>query len=62
MLAIGLRLGATFAVIFAGYYVYEWFGGNWFRVFVFATLALCLHFEIRRIERDFPADETRDRS
>jgi len=56
LVTISLRISAMFLVIGAGYYVIEHFGESWFRVYVFATVAACLHFELRRIEREFPDD------
>ncbi|GIL00768.1 MAG: hypothetical protein BroJett030_06670 [Alphaproteobacteria bacterium] len=61
LLTVALRLAVIYGVISAGYYTYAWFGTDWFRVFVLAAIALCLHLEIRRIERAFPEDADRRR-
>lgn len=58
-LAIGLvvfvlRITLVFAVIGSGYAVYEWFGGKWFFVFLFAVIAARLHFDLAWIERNHP--------
>jgi len=54
---LGLRLALIFAVMGAGYYVHEHFGLEWFKVYVFAAIAAGLHFELKRIDREFPPDE-----
>ncbi|MEC9342718.1 MAG: hypothetical protein VYD64_02615 [Pseudomonadota bacterium] len=53
-LVLALRLALVFAVMGAGFFVHESLGVEWFRVYVFAALAAGLHFELRRIDREFP--------
>lgn len=45
-----LRLAAVFGVIGAGYAIYQWFGRDWFYVFIFAVIAARLDVELRLIE------------
>ena len=52
-----IRLAALFGVMGAGYAVYTWLGTQWFHVFVFATIAAMLHFELLRIDRHFGGQE-----
>ena len=61
LVALGLRIAAIFSVIGGGYYIYLWFGPGWFRVFVFATMAVCLDLELRRIDREFPPENDNGR-
>jgi hypothetical protein len=61
-LALGLalfvfRISLVFAVIGAGYAIYEWFGGKWFFVYLFAVIAARLHFDLAWIERTHPRKE-----
>ena len=53
---IGLRLLIVYAVIWAGYLVYAHFGVGWFKVYVFSAIAAGLHFELKRIDREYPPD------
>ena len=53
---LGLRLLIVFAVMGTGYFVIEHFGGDWFKVYVFAVMAAGLHFELKRIDREYPPE------
>ena len=53
---LGLRLLIVFAVMGVGYLVIEHFGGAWFKVYVFAVMAAALHFELERIDREYPPE------
>lgn len=53
---LGLRLLIVFAVMGAGCLVIEHFGGAWFKVYVFAVMAAGLHFELKRIDREYPPE------
>jgi len=51
------RIFLVFAVIGSGYAIYEWFGGRWFFVFLFAVIAARLHFDLAWIEKHHPRQE-----
>lgn len=57
IIGFAIRMVLLFAVMGAGYTVYTWLGTKWFHVFVFATIAAMLHFELLRIDRHFDAQE-----
>ena len=57
IVAMALRIAVLFMVFGAGYWIFIHFGQKWFYVFIFATLALRLHFELAWIERNYPPGE-----
>lgn len=57
VIAIVMRLCAMFVVVGAGYWTLMHLGPDWFRVYIIAALAACLHFELARIDREFPPED-----
>ena len=55
--AFAFRISLVFAVIGVGFEVYELFGAKWFYVYVFAAIAVRLHFDLAWIEKNHPNED-----
>ena len=55
--AFAFRIMLVFAVIGVGVEVYQWLGTKWFYVYVFAAIAVRLHFDLAWIEKNHPHGE-----
>ncbi len=58
--AFAFRIFVLFAVIGAGVEIYNLLGVKWFYVYVFAAIAVRLHFDLAWIERNHPRQDDKE--